>query len=61
MYFRGLKAVEDFLDNGGDLRRLYIGKVALEDLDMAERIPGVKPPMLVPMYLREKQAEKKAA
>jgi alpha-L-glutamate ligase-like protein/uncharacterized protein (TIGR02421 family) len=53
VYFRGWQAIEQFAAAGGDLRRLYIGKIALEDLEMAERVPGVKPPMLIPSFLRE--------
>lgn len=53
VYYRGLRAIEQFVANGGDLRRLYIGKIALEDLDIVEKIPGVKKPVLLPMFLRE--------
>lgn len=53
VYFRGLRAIEHFVSEGGDLKRLYIGKIALEDLDLLEQIPGVKPPLLLPEFLRE--------
>lgn len=53
VYFRGLRAIEEFVQGGGDLRRLYVGKVALEDLELVEQIPGLKPPILLPSYLRE--------
>jgi alpha-L-glutamate ligase-like protein/uncharacterized protein (TIGR02421 family) len=55
VYFRGLRAIEHYLQQGGDLARLYIGKIALEDLDLLEQIPGVKAPILLPMFLREEQ------
>ncbi len=53
VYFRGQQAVEDFINRGGDLRRLYVGKVALEDLELAEKVAGLKAPLLVPGFLRQ--------
>ncbi len=55
VYYRGLRAIEQFVADGGDIARLYIGKVALEDLEIAEQVEGVKPPLLVPRYLRERK------
>lgn len=52
VYFRGLRAIEKFVENGGDIRRLYIGKVALEDIEIAEKLPELKPPLILPGYLR---------
>ncbi len=52
VYFRGWRAVERFAGQGGDLRRLYIGKIALEDLELAEKVPGVKKPAIIPNFLR---------
>jgi alpha-L-glutamate ligase-like protein/uncharacterized protein (TIGR02421 family) len=53
VYYRGLRAIEHFVETGGDLKRLYVGKVALEDLDILEAITGVKKPMLLPRFLQE--------
>ncbi|MFA6038671.1 MAG: tyrosine/phenylalanine carboxypeptidase domain-containing protein [Candidatus Peribacteraceae bacterium] len=53
VYFRGWHAVERFAQEGGDLKRLYIGKIALEDLELAEKVEGVVPPGLVPDFLRQ--------
>jgi hypothetical protein len=53
VYFRGHRAIEQFIADGGDLKRLYVGKIALEDLDLVEQVPGLKQPILLPMYLRE--------
>lgn len=55
VYYRGLRAIEHFEESGGDLKRLYIGKIALEDLDCAEQVEGVKPPLLIPAFLRKKK------
>ena len=40
VYFRGLRAIEQFVASGGDMKRLYIGKVSLEDLDVLKDIDG---------------------
>ncbi len=53
VYFRGLRAIEHFIAEGGDLRRLYIGKIALEDLDMLKDVAGIKDPLILPEFLRE--------
>lgn len=53
VYFRGLKTIEDFVDNGGDLKRLYIGKISIEDIDLIEKIPDIKQPLILPDFLRE--------
>jgi uncharacterized protein (TIGR02421 family) len=52
VYFAGLTSIEAFVSNGGDLRRLYRGKVALEDLDLIEKIPNIAAPLLLPEWLR---------
>lgn len=52
-YFRGLLAIEKFVEKEGDLRRLYIGKVSIDDLDLIEQIPELKAPLLLPEFLRE--------
>jgi len=54
VYFRGLRNIEKFVNEGGDLKRLYIGKIALEDLEQAEEVPGVQLPLLLPAFLRGK-------
>ncbi len=56
VYFRGLRAIEQYIADGGDITRLYIGKIALEDLETAEQVEGVKQPLLVPRYLRAKKS-----
>ncbi|MCF7844400.1 MAG: DUF1704 domain-containing protein [Kiritimatiellales bacterium] len=53
VYFRGLRAIERFLENGGDLKRLYVGKIALEDLELVEKLPDLQKPLLIPDFLRE--------
>lgn len=57
VYYRGLRAIEQYLAQGGDLRRLYIGKIAMEDLELLEKIPGLKDPIVLPTFLREAVAK----
>ena len=52
VYFRGLRAIEKFVADGNNLQRLYVGKVALEDLETIEKLPGIKAPIIVPEFLR---------
>ncbi|MDD5624016.1 MAG: DUF1704 domain-containing protein, partial [Candidatus Peribacteraceae bacterium] len=59
VYFRGQRMVERFLAKGGDLRRLYVGKVSLPDLPLIEQIPGLLPPLLLPAFLREQSVKKR--
>jgi alpha-L-glutamate ligase-like protein/uncharacterized protein (TIGR02421 family) len=56
VYFRGLRAIEHFVAEGNNLRRLYIGKIALEDLEILEQISGVKEPLILPLFLREESS-----
>ncbi|MDD5469921.1 MAG: DUF1704 domain-containing protein, partial [Candidatus Peribacteraceae bacterium] len=53
VYFRGLRAIEKYLHEGGALSRLYIGRIALEDLSLVEEIPDIQPPLLLPDFLRK--------
>ncbi len=57
VYFRGLQAIEQFLKDGGDLARLYVGKIALEDLELVEQIEDLEQPLLLPAFLRESLEE----
>ncbi len=52
VYFRGLRAIDQFVRLGGDLKQLYIGKIAIEDLALLHAIDGVRPPLILPFFLR---------
>jgi len=56
VYFRGLRAIERFVEKGGDLRSLYRGKIALEDLGLIDEVEDIQPPLLLPTWLREATA-----
>lgn len=51
-YFRGWRAVDAYARKGGDIAGLYVGKIALEDIDVLRRIPELTPPVLLPNHLR---------
>jgi len=53
VYYRGLRAIEQYVKDGGDLTRLYVGKIALEDLELIEKIEGLEAPLILPSFLRE--------
>tara|TARA_Y100000031_G_scaffold157179_1_gene217255 strand:- start:9284 stop:11659 length:2376 start_codon:yes stop_codon:yes gene_type:complete len=53
VYLRGFLAIEKFIAHGGDLRRLYVGKIALKDLELVEELPELKEPLIIPEFLRE--------
>ena len=53
VYLKGLTSIEAFQSGGGDLKRLYVGKVTLEDLDLIEKVPSLAKPLLLPEWLRK--------
>lgn len=53
VYFRGQRAVEQFLQDGGDMRLLYVGKIAVEDLPLVGAMEDLKEPLILPQFLRE--------
>lgn len=60
VYFRGYRAIEQFVREGGDIRRLYVGKIAIEDLGLIDQITEVKEALILPKYLRVQKAPKPA-
>jgi alpha-L-glutamate ligase-like protein/uncharacterized protein (TIGR02421 family) len=59
VYYRGLRAVEQFVEDGRDLRSLYIGKIAIEDLDLIKKIADLEPPLLLPHFLLDTESTQK--
>jgi len=51
IYLKGALMIQDFASNGGDLKKLYVGKIALEDLDIIYAIPTLRPPTYLPKFL----------
>ena len=50
IYFRGKQMIEEFVKNGGDLRRLYMGKIDLPSLEEVEQLPFMVAPKYVPGF-----------
>jgi alpha-L-glutamate ligase-like protein/uncharacterized protein (TIGR02421 family) len=54
VYYRGLRAIERFVAEDGDLAQLYVGKIPLEDIALVQALPDLQPPLLLPEFLRER-------
>jgi len=52
LYFIGRQKIDEFIKSGGDLRKLYIGKVGIETLPLIEKIEEIKEPKYLPEYLK---------
>ncbi|MEK7673332.1 MAG: tyrosine/phenylalanine carboxypeptidase domain-containing protein [Patescibacteria group bacterium] len=51
LYFKGYYDVKKFMENGGDLKDLYIGKFNLSDLEKVKKLPGIRAPEILPDWL----------
>lgn len=52
IYYKGYFQIRDFVNTGGNLQDLYIGKMNLKDLSTVKQISGIKPPKLLPEWLK---------
>jgi len=51
IYFKGYKQIVDFVENGGKLKDLYIGKLNLRDLPLVKDISGIAAPKYLPKFI----------
>jgi len=51
VYYTGYLDIIDYVKQNGDLRKLYIGKIALEDLKLTMKLPRLKEPSILPQFL----------
>jgi len=51
LYFQGYKKIKDFIDHGGQIKDLYIGKFGIDDIKLIQQITGLKEPKLLPKWL----------
>lgn len=51
VYFSGYLEIAEFLESGGDLGELYLGKVSPKDLSLIRQLPGLVPPKYLPNQL----------
>jgi len=52
VYLGGYKEISDYVENRGDLKKLYIGKIALEDLQLVDQLQGLKKPEIIPEIIQ---------
>jgi alpha-L-glutamate ligase-like protein/uncharacterized protein (TIGR02421 family) len=51
IYYKGFKEIVDFIENGGKIKDLYIGKLNVRDLDTVKDIEGLSEPKHLPKWL----------
>ncbi|PIR54765.1 hypothetical protein COU74_03390 [Candidatus Peregrinibacteria bacterium CG10_big_fil_rev_8_21_14_0_10_36_19] len=51
VYYSGYKQVKKFINDGGDIKDLYLGKIDIEDLEKSKSIPGIKNAKILPTWL----------
>jgi alpha-L-glutamate ligase-like protein/uncharacterized protein (TIGR02421 family) len=52
VYYKGYHQVKKFVENGGDIKDLYIGKLDLEDLEKVKSIPQVSAAKILPSWIK---------
>lgn len=52
IYTRGALKIEGFVNNGGKLSDLYIGKISLDELEKCQKIKSLNPPIYVPSWYK---------
>ncbi|MBU1992445.1 MAG: tyrosine/phenylalanine carboxypeptidase domain-containing protein [Patescibacteria group bacterium] len=51
IYYTGMRKIEKYVEEKGDIKDLYMGKFSLEDLETVKRMEGIKPPKYLPEWL----------
>jgi hypothetical protein len=51
IYFAGRKMIQQFVLSGGSIKDLYIGKIALPDLELVKHVEGLREPKYLPKNL----------
>jgi len=47
LYFMGMREVDRFIEKGGDIADLYVGKISVPDLPLVQKIDGLRPAKLL--------------
>ena len=50
IYFSGFRKIQKFVDDGGDLRKLYLGKIKISDLEVLEKISEIHSSKILPEF-----------
>ncbi|MFH1284177.1 MAG: tyrosine/phenylalanine carboxypeptidase domain-containing protein [Candidatus Peregrinibacteria bacterium] len=53
IYFRGYREVSEFVEKGGNLKDLYIGKFNIKDFEKIKNIPGIVEPRILPEWIKK--------
>jgi len=53
LYFSGWQKVKKFVEEGGDLKKLYLGKIKIEDLERVAKISAIREGSLFPDFYEE--------
>lgn len=51
IYFKGYKEICGFVNNGGDLKDLYMGKFNMNDVEEVKKLQGLTPAKILPDWL----------
>ncbi len=49
-YLKGYLAIKNYLNKGGDIYKLYYGKIGLQHIGLLDKIPFLVHPMFLPMF-----------
>lgn len=52
IYFKGYFEIKDFIEKGGDLKDLYIGKINLKNIENIKNIPRILDAKILPKWLK---------
>lgn len=52
IYYRGYLEINKFIEKGGDIKALYLGKINIADVSMVKNINGIKEPAHLPNWLK---------
>jgi len=52
IYYKGYHQIKNFVENGGKIEDLYIGKMNLRDLETVKEIKGISMPKTIPKWLK---------
>lgn len=52
LYFKGYFEIKKFIEDGGKIEDLYIGKFNISDIEKIKRINGIRPAKLLPQWLK---------
>jgi alpha-L-glutamate ligase-like protein/uncharacterized protein (TIGR02421 family) len=52
IYFKGYHQVKKFIEEGGELKDLYIGKMNIADLELIKNTPSIRTAEILPIWLK---------